>query len=123
MKQRHVPEFSDGAPWFAGTFKALRKVMTEMESNTRSDSSSRPGTSDSGGSASSKHESNSGVLGQSLLGDFTVAMGTSLQCIPWDPENLMFDARLFSRSYFELIRQWSDVKEIQTWTRNCSGNQ
>ena len=96
MKQRHVPEFSDGAPWFAGTFKALRKVMTEMESNSSHNSSSRPGMSDSGGSATSKHESNSLVLGQFLLGGSTVAMGTSLQCIPWDPENLMFDARLFS---------------------------
>jgi hypothetical protein len=96
IKQRQLPDFSDGAPWFAGTFEALRKVMKEMESHSSSNISSRPGTSESGGSASSKHENNIVVLGQNMLSDFLRVSGASLQYISWDPENLMFDARLCS---------------------------
>jgi hypothetical protein len=91
MKLRHVPDFTDGARWFAGTFRALRQVMIEMESH----SSSRPNTSDSGGSAASKHEDNVRLLGLILLTEFLQATGNSLQCIRWDPDNLMFDTRLY----------------------------
>lgn len=94
MKQRQVPDFSDGASRFTGTFEALRKVMTEIESH--SNPSSRPGTSDSGDSSASKHENNTLVLCQNMSSDFLRASPKSLQYISWDPENLMFDARLSS---------------------------
>jgi hypothetical protein len=93
MKQRHIP---DCARWFAGTFEALRKVMTEMESHTPHDPASRPHTSDSGGSAESKHENNILVLGQNFLSDVLGASGPSLRTVIWDRDNLMFDARLQS---------------------------
>src|SRR5438046_1075649 len=99
MKQRHIPDFLDGAPWFVGTLEALRKVMTEMESHTSNSPSSRPNTSGSGGSASSKHENNILVLGQNLLSDVLGAAGNSLRNISWDRDNLMFDARLRSCIY------------------------
>lgn len=92
MKLRHVPDFTDGARWFSGVFRALRLVMTEMESH----SSSRPNTSDSGGSATSKHEDNVRLLGLTALSEFLQALGYTLQCIPWDRDNLMFDTRLRS---------------------------
>jgi hypothetical protein len=63
MKLRHIPNFTDDARWFVGTFRALREVMTEMESHP----SSRPNTSDSGGSAASKHEDNIRLLCLVLL--------------------------------------------------------
>ena len=92
MNLRHVPDFTDGARWFAGTFGALRQVMTEMETH----SSSRPNTSDSGGSAASKHEDNVRILGLILIREFLQASGNSLQYIPWDRDNLMFEARFYS---------------------------
>jgi hypothetical protein len=95
MKLRHVPDFLDGAPWFVGTFEALRQVMTEMESHD----TSRPNTSDSGGSAASKHETNVRLLGLTSLREFLRASGNSLQYIPWDRDNLKFDTRLYSLFY------------------------
>ena len=92
MKLRHIPNFTDGARWFVGTFRALREVMTEMESHI----SSRPNTSDSGGSAASKHEDNIRLLCLVLLQDFLQATGNALQYIPWDRDNFVFDARLSS---------------------------
>jgi hypothetical protein len=99
MKQRQVPNFLDAAPWFVGTFSALREVMTEMESHTINSPSSRPSTSESGGSLASKHETNVQELCKLLIRESLTAMGNSLQYISWDPNNLMFDARSCSPIY------------------------
>lgn len=93
MKQRQVPNFLEGAPSFVGTFGALREVMTEMESHTINNPSSRPNSSDSGGSLASKHETNVQELCKLLIRESLIAVGNSLQYISWDPNNLMFDAR------------------------------
>jgi hypothetical protein len=109
MKQRHVPQFSQGAPLFVGTFGALHEVMKEMESPSINDPSSRPSTSStvSGGSKASKSEDNIRELCKLLIRDSLRAAG-ELEYIPWDRDNLMLSVRslssLSSSSYSIVVR-------------------
>lgn len=94
LKSRHVPDFTEHARWFFGTFTALRDIMKERESFQPAE---RPGTAGSGGSNESKNEDNVKALGRSVLTDTFNALGESLQILS-KSEDLKFDVT----SYFYL---------------------
>ena len=87
LRSRHVPDFTEHARWFFGTFTALRNIMKERES---SQAAERPGTAGSGGSNESKNEDDVKALCKAVLADSFNALGESLQVLSWS-EDLKFD--------------------------------
>jgi hypothetical protein len=91
VRSRHTADFAKDAPHFAATFRTLLQVMSDSESNSKPPS--RPGTSGSGGSKASKDEANVRSLCSNFIMECLAALGESLQCIQWDPQNLKFYTR------------------------------